>query len=138
MIFFVLGCTKQIDKTILLTEEENKIISDYCASFPEGTQLSMAVINDNDISYVGLIKQGDSLIELSNKDSVFEIASISKVFTATLLSHLLVDSTLSFPRKPSSFASLWLRHIAMSRIFHSSSLGKCQPLGQAVRAASHV
>lgn len=95
MSFFVLGCTKQIDKTQLLTEDENKIIIDYCDSFPDGTQLSMAIINDNDVSYVGYIKQGDSLIKVNNKDSVFEIASISKVFTATLLSHLLIDSTIS-------------------------------------------
>lgn len=103
MSFFVFGFTEQIDKAKILTEEENRIVSDYCTSFPDGTQLSMAFINDNDVSFIGFIKQGDSLIEVNNRDSVFEIASISKVFTATLLSHLLVDSTLNLDEPIENF-----------------------------------
>jgi len=103
MSFFVFACTKQVDKTILLSENGNKIVVDYCASFPEGTQFSLAFINNEEASFIGFIKDGDSLIAVNNKDSVFGIGSISKVFTATLLSHLLVDSTISLDEPIENF-----------------------------------
>jgi len=60
MSFFALSCTK-LDRNKILTEEENRMVSDYCASFPDGTQLSIAFINDNVVSFIGFIKQSDSI-----------------------------------------------------------------------------
>ena len=71
------------------------MIKEYSSSFPNGTQLSIAIINNNDALFIGFIKQEDSLISVNNKDSVFEIASITKIFTSTLLTHLVVDSIIN-------------------------------------------
>ncbi|WP_171593762.1 serine hydrolase domain-containing protein [Marinifilum caeruleilacunae] len=97
IIMTLLGliCTNQDGKTQSVSEKENRIVREHCESFPDGTQLSMAFIHKNEISYIGFIKRNNNLLEVNNRDSVFGIGSISKVFTATLLSHLLLDRKIN-------------------------------------------
>ncbi len=58
-------------------------------SFPDNTQLSIALVNDTSVNYLGFKKQTDSLVCVNNKDSVFEIGSITKIFTSLLLADLV-------------------------------------------------
>ena len=69
-------------------------IKNYCSSFPDSTELSIAIINGHDVSYLGFIKKGDSLIYVDNHKSVFVIASITKVFTSALLAQFVIDSII--------------------------------------------
>lgn len=56
------------------------------APFPENTQVAIAWMAEDRECYAGGIVSGDSVILLDNRDSLFEIGSITKVFTATVLS----------------------------------------------------
>ncbi len=56
--------------------------------FPDQTQLAVALIQDEKVKYFGLLRQKDTLLHVENHHSTFEIGSISKVFTAVLLSIL--------------------------------------------------
>ncbi|WP_347218558.1 serine hydrolase [Chryseobacterium sp.] len=77
--------------------------------FPEGTQLSIAVIQNGKTNYYGAMKDHDSIKPVENQNKVFEIGSISKVFTSTVLASLVeskkiklsdtINSYYSFPFK---------------------------------------
>lgn len=60
-------------------------IAAYIETFPDHTQLSLALINDSVTSFLGFLKGDTEWKVVENRDSVFEIGSISKVFTSTLL-----------------------------------------------------
>ena len=75
----------------LIDSEIKKIIFDQIEDMPENAQLSMAFIKNDSVFYLGYIKQNNQLIVKNNSDSIFEIGSISKVFTSTLLAHALVE-----------------------------------------------
>lgn len=61
-------------------------IEKHTSSFPDSTELAIALINGDEISFVGYMIIDGKAHAIENKSSVFEIGSISKVFTAQLLS----------------------------------------------------
>lgn len=62
-------------------------IARYTNVFPNGTQFAMALVRDSAVYYLGSIREAGQLVNIDNRQSVFEIGSISKVFTSTLLAH---------------------------------------------------
>jgi len=75
----------------LIDPSIKKIIFDQIEDMPENAQLSMAFIKNDSVFYLGYIKQNNQLIVKNNTDSIFEIGSISKIFTSTLLAHALIE-----------------------------------------------
>jgi CubicO group peptidase (beta-lactamase class C family) len=63
-------------------------------SFPNGTQLSVAVIKNGKTNYYGIIRSQDSIKPIDNQNSVFEIGSLTKVFTASVFASLVVDKKI--------------------------------------------
>ena len=70
------------------------VIFEKCKAFPNNTQLSIAVIQDSEIKYYGIIKSDNRLKAIDNKNKVFEIGSITKVFTSTVLAALVLDDKI--------------------------------------------
>ena len=62
--------------------------------FPDQTQFSIAFISDSTVAFYGAIRTNDTLKTIDNKSSVFEIGSLSKVFTSTLLADLATEDKL--------------------------------------------
>ena len=62
--------------------------------FPNKTQLSIAVLKDNTVKYYGIIKENDTINSIEIQNKIFEIGSITKVFTASVLASLSVDHKL--------------------------------------------
>jgi CubicO group peptidase (beta-lactamase class C family) len=77
-----------------IDKEKYDLIFDYAKEFPNNTQLAIAFINDKDVEHAGVIRKNDTLMLIDNQNSVFEIGSITKVFTATLLSHFVMENKL--------------------------------------------
>jgi len=75
----------------LLTESQLDTIFKYSKLFPNETEYSIAFINGNFVRYVGIKRQNDSLIFIENSDRIFEIGSITKTFTSTILAKLVYD-----------------------------------------------
>jgi len=71
-----------------LSQSQKDSFIKYVSGFPNGTQLSIAIITNNDVNYIGIKKVNNILLSINNKDSVFEIGSITKLFTSTLLAEL--------------------------------------------------
>ena len=77
-----------------IDKEQAKIIFDKAKNFPNKTQLSFAFIENEKVCYYGVIKENDSLKTIDNKENIFEIGSISKVFTATLLANAVLEKKI--------------------------------------------
>ena len=72
------------------TQKQAEIIFENAKKFPNHTQLSIAIIKDGTVNYYGINNQNDTISTINNQKSVFEIGSISKIFTATLLSNFVI------------------------------------------------
>lgn len=65
------------------------------SDFPTNTQLSIAIIRNGETGYYGVLKSQDSVQYIENQNTVFEIGSLTKVFTATVLASLVVDRQIN-------------------------------------------
>ncbi|TAL66658.1 MAG: class A beta-lactamase-related serine hydrolase [Bacteroidetes bacterium] len=77
-----------------ITEEQVGLIFNRTKEFPENTQLSFAFISNGRVNFYGIKRQNNALINIENHSSVFEIGSITKIFTATLLANYVNDGIL--------------------------------------------
>lgn len=75
-----------------------RLNTNYLLGFPDGTQLSIAIVKNQVVSFQGLLKQGPKIISVENQDKAFEIGSVTKVFTACLLGQLVTDGIIELDR----------------------------------------
>jgi CubicO group peptidase (beta-lactamase class C family) len=78
-----------------ITKSQSEIIFQNSKVFPNQTQLSIAIIDNGRVNYYGIEKERDTLSNIDNQKSVFEIGSISKVFTSTLLAKFVLEGKLN-------------------------------------------
>jgi CubicO group peptidase (beta-lactamase class C family) len=83
----------------LLDTSQAKAVFNYAQHFPNWTQLSLCIINGDSEKYVGVQRRNDSLVYIQNSDSVFEIGSITKTFTGTMLAKMILDGKVD-PNEP--------------------------------------
>lgn len=69
----------------------SEIIFSKTKDFPNNTQLSIAIIQNGKTNYYGIIKLNDTIKLIENQSKVFEIGSITKVFTSTVLASLVEE-----------------------------------------------
>ena len=72
-----------------LTKKQSELLFDNTKSFPNNTQLSISLIENGEIYFIGIERKNDTIKLIENYKNAFEIGSITKVFTATLLSNLV-------------------------------------------------
>ncbi|GBF18203.1 MULTISPECIES: serine hydrolase domain-containing protein [Arenibacter] len=101
LLLLISGCNKakvafngQKDYAPNITEVQSQNIFAETKDFPNNTQLSLAIIKDGTTKFYGVKRENDTIFTINNHDGVFEIGSISKVFTATLLADMVVNNQL--------------------------------------------
>ncbi len=62
---------------------------------PNKTQLSIAVLKNGVVKYYGVIIEKDTLKAIENYNKIFEIGSITKVFTSSVLASLVIDKKIN-------------------------------------------
>jgi len=62
--------------------------------FPNQTQVAIGIINQDTVIFYGVQRNASAVSNIDNAKSIFEIGSISKVFTATLLSSFVIDKKI--------------------------------------------
>jgi CubicO group peptidase (beta-lactamase class C family) len=72
----------------------NSIFSLSC-NFPNNTQLSIAIIQNEVVNYYGIITINDTIKPIKNQNKVFEIGSITKVFTSSVLATLVLEKKIN-------------------------------------------
>ncbi|MFD2033258.1 serine hydrolase [Belliella marina] len=81
---------KQVSNALIgLPRKDLDLIFNYSKEFPNNTQLSIALIKKGKTQFFGVLIENDSVKNVVNEDKIFEIGSITKVFTATLLAEAL-------------------------------------------------
>lgn len=68
-------------------------------AMPDGVAISVALIKGEQVTYVGLLKEDGAVKKVELKDSLFEIGSITKIFTSTLLAQEVVDKRIKLNAK---------------------------------------
>tara|TARA_B100001540_G_scaffold315893_1_gene344296 strand:- start:200 stop:1270 length:1071 start_codon:yes stop_codon:yes gene_type:complete len=84
----------QIEKTFL-TKEQSEIIFEKTKLFPNNTEIAIAFIKNGKENFYGIRKYDDTISKVDNQKSVFEIGSISKVFTSTLLADFVINKKIN-------------------------------------------
>jgi CubicO group peptidase (beta-lactamase class C family) len=84
-----------LEPSEIISNEQIDRIGNAIALFPNETQLSIAFVIDSTAYFYGAVREQDTLKTIQNSRDVFEIGSISKVFTSTLLAHLIDQGTLN-------------------------------------------
>jgi CubicO group peptidase (beta-lactamase class C family) len=77
-----------------ITSEDAQLIFDHTKSFPPNTHLSFAFIKKGTVHFYGIKRSGDQIQTVDNHENTFEIGSISKVFTSTLLADMALNDSL--------------------------------------------
>lgn len=84
-------------------KEISEIIFAKTKDFPENTQVSIAVIKDGKTGYYGILKSDNTVKQSENQNKVFEIGSLTKVFTSTVLASLVTDKKLKLSDEINGF-----------------------------------
>lgn len=82
-------------ETKSLSEDQRKVIYDKLKYFHDETEIAIALIQNGKLSYYGLKRENSALKTIENKADVYEVGSISKVFTSTLLAEFVEAGTLA-------------------------------------------
>lgn len=107
-------------------KEISEIISSKSKYFPDNTQISIALVQEGKTNYYGIIKVNDTIKPIENQNKVFEIGSITKVFTSTVLASLVEERKIKLtdeinPYYPFSFKdNIRLKFINLAN--HTSGL----------------
>ena len=78
-----------------ISDEKSKLIYENTKTFPNNTEFAVAVIENNKVDFIGVKRTNDTIFFHKNHQNVFEIGSISKVFTAVLLSNFVTEQKLN-------------------------------------------
>ena len=95
---FVLSCKTTQNSTSSkkeITNEQQQIITELTKDFPVGTACSIALIENGQVQYYGVENTEQGQVPIHNQKAVFEIGSISKVFTATLLAEAVLEKKVT-------------------------------------------
>lgn len=73
---------------------QSNAIYKYMKLFPNGTEIAVGLIKGEEDQFFGIRRQNDSLVYVENRNMAFEIGSITKTFTATMLAKLVHEGLI--------------------------------------------
>lgn len=90
--------TKSLQPDAAVSDMQIESIAQTLSYYPNNTQLAIAFVDDSMTTFYGAIRRNDSLKTIENSERVFEIGSLSKIFTSALLADLAVENKLQLDR----------------------------------------
>lgn len=75
-----------------LTTEQIETVYNKVSPFPNQTQLSIGIIDNGTVHFAGIKRVNDTIVWEDNAQKAFEIGSITKVFTSTLLASFVLEN----------------------------------------------
>lgn len=114
-----------------LTESEIAKINTAINKFPINTEFSIAKVSEGQTYFYGVVKKDDGLNVVNNERAVFEIGSISKVLTSTMLAQVNIDDKLKLDDDISKYINCSIyknAQITFTQLAtHSSGLPRLPP-----------
>lgn len=83
-----------LKETSIVDSSLANVIANYTRRIANNNIVSIGFINADSIYYYGLKRQDNKLIYQDNKDAIFLLASITKLFTSMLLTSLYINDTI--------------------------------------------
>jgi CubicO group peptidase (beta-lactamase class C family) len=99
---FILSCSTQ--KAVPPSETSEEVSYNFSAdssilaffdNLPDSTELSIGFYDNGNVEFLGIAKINGELRQVDNKEGIFEIGSISKVFTSLLLAQFSTSGKLT-------------------------------------------
>lgn len=84
-----------VNELINYPEKVSTHIYKYLRFFPEDAQVSVTILDNGEVKYYGAIRKANRIVPIENQESVFEIGSITKVFTSTVLAALVTEGEIA-------------------------------------------
>lgn len=94
LIFSFSTLSAQLDRAAIMDKTKATL-----ASMPDGFAISIALIDGDSTEYIGLEKRDGDWEVLDLKDALFEIGSITKVFTSSMLANEVINKGLKLKHK---------------------------------------
>jgi hypothetical protein len=88
---YILPAINGLSKNAHVTEIQKEAIYNCAKLFPNETQISLGLISDASVKFVGIIRTNDTIKDIDNHKKVFEIGSITKVLNSSILSKLILQ-----------------------------------------------
>ena len=70
-------------------------IQNIINKFPESTQIAIARVCEDSVIFNGFVKENNIVKQIDNRDAIFEIGSITKVFTSSLLAQMFINKQIN-------------------------------------------
>ncbi|MEX0903279.1 MAG: serine hydrolase domain-containing protein [Pseudohongiellaceae bacterium] len=93
-----------------ITDFQKNEILDSIKRFPNNTQFAIALVQGDETQFIGIERKDDRVYPISNRNSAFEIGSITKVFTATLLADFVLSNTVAIEEDVNAYLPLQLNN----------------------------
>jgi CubicO group peptidase (beta-lactamase class C family) len=119
ILILICNCIKSQNKSAVnaqnglkngITETQKELIFEKTKVFPNGTQVSIAIIENGIPKFYGIKRENDSILSFDNHQNVFEIGSITKVFTSTLLADFVIEKKLNLDEEINEFLNFPLKN----------------------------
>lgn len=106
LILFLLITSNLFSQDFTFSKEQRTLIDTNIAVFPEHSELAFAIIKNGEVFYYGIKKENGVYVPVSNHQSVFEIGSITKVFTSMLMTQLHLEKKIDMNRPVRKYLKL--------------------------------
>lgn len=111
ILFLLNTCAQapEVQSSNGLAQEQVDTLLKEVLAFPNQTQFSIGVVKNGVVSFVGLKNENGQAVEVENHNKTFEIGSITKVFTSTLLAQLVLDDKLQLEDEINAYTRIPLQ-----------------------------
>lgn len=110
-----------------ISEIQDSLIFEKTKSFPENTELSIAFIKNGQVYYYGIKRKNDTIEYSNNSNKVFEIGSITKAFTSTILANLVLENKIDLNNQVQNYFNFPIKNkqiTVLQLANHTSGLPK--------------
>ncbi len=102
--------------TCRLDSAQANTVFSYMQHFPNGSEVSIALLVGDSTTFIGVKRQNDSVISVENRTGIFEIGSVTKTVTATILAKLAYEGVVDLNTPIKTYLPIALKQSSLHGI----------------------